>query len=162
MTAPSSSLARLVVALVAVVLIGCAAPGPARAPLPSGAMAVPTDDNLVSSAQSGILCTLSASIPPVTGTLEGDPRDTAWPVWLRGPDGGRIYLLWPRGFSVRFDPAATVLDETGAVFLLAGSPLTLWQESHATADGTKDHPYLVGGLVGTGLGDVQHCYTKTP
>lgn len=128
-------------------------------PLPSGAIAVPTDENLLPSAQSGIACTAAAVIPPVAGLLEGDPTDVAWPVWLQAADGHAMYVRWPRGFSVRFDPTATLLDETGAAFLMAGSPVTLAQVTADPAGGTKDHPYVAGGLVETGLGHEERCYT---
>jgi hypothetical protein len=104
------------------------------------------------------MCTASATIPAVVGVLEGDPSVVAWPVWLRAQDGRRMYILWPRGFSVRFDPAATLLDETGTTFLLAGSPMTLAQVGPDPARGTMDRPYVAGGLVETGLGGMEHCY----
>lgn len=144
----------LAIAITAVLIAACAA----RVALPSGAIAVPTDENLLSSVQSGIVCDASATIPPVVGVLEGDPFDAAWPIWLRADDGRRMYILWPRGFSVRFDPGATLLDETGATFLLAGSPMSLDQVAMDPANGTKDRPYVAEGLIGTGLGHAQHCY----
>ena len=148
-------------ALVAVALVlGACSTKP---PLPSGAVAVPTDANLVSSAESAqsgmhILCNLSAAVPPVVGLLAGDHSDPAWPVWLQAADGHPMYIRWPRGFSVRFEPDATLLDETGAVFLMAGSPITLAQVSADPAAGTKDHPYVAAGLVETGIGHEEHCY----
>ena len=121
---------------------------------------MPTDENLLSSEQAGILCNLSAAIPPVVGLLEGDRSDSAWPVWLQAPDGHRMYVLWPRGFSVRFDPSATLLDENGSTFLSAGSLVTLGQVAADPAHGTKDRPFVAGGLVETGLGHEEHCYVE--
>ena len=144
----------MIVALL--VLAACSGP----APLPSGAIAVPTDENVVPSEQAGILCTLSATIPPVAGVLEGDPTDPTWPVWLRADDGRQMFVRWPRGFSVRFDPSPTLLDETGAAFLLAGSPLTLAQVGADPSFGTKDRPYTARGLIETGLGHEEHCYVQ--
>ncbi len=140
--------------MAAVVLAGCSA----AAPLPSGAIAVPTDENVVSSEGTHILCTLSAAVPAVDGVLEGDASDAAWPVWLRAEDGRRMYVRWPSRFSVRFDPAPTLLDETGAVFVYQGSPVILGQVAMDPALGTKDQPYLARGLIGTGIGHQQHCY----
>ena len=73
-----------------------------HAPLPSGAIHVPTDDDLVSFGSQGILCGF-ATVPemPPTGVLAGDPSDPPWPVWLRAEDGARRYVVWPRDFSVR-------------------------------------------------------------
>jgi hypothetical protein len=145
--------------MTAVILLGCSAP----AALPSGAITVPTDENLVSSAESGILCTASAVIPPVVGVLEGDPSDVAWPVRLRADDGRRMYILWPRGFSVRFDPSATLLDEAGATFLHAGDPLVLGQVGADPAHGTKDRPYLARGLMGGAVSHAwERCYQHKP
>ena len=86
--------------IMAFVFGGCSAGSP---PLPSGAVAVPTDENLVSSAESAqsgmhILCNLSAAVPPVVGLLAGDHSDPAWPVWLQAADGHPMYIRWPRGF----------------------------------------------------------------
>ena len=142
-------------AAVALVLCACST----KPPLPSGAIAVPTDDNVVSSAQSGILCTADGVIPPVFGILEGDASDPAWPVWLQASDGRQLFVRWPRGFSVRFDPTVALLDETGAVFLQGGSPITLGQVALDPAGGTKEHPFMARGLIETGLGGEQHCYT---
>lgn len=130
----------------------------AHRPLPSGAIAVPTDDKLVSSAESHILCTLSASVPPLVGILVADPSDLLWPIWLEAEDGRRMYVLWPRDFSVRFDPDATLLDETGAIVVHAGSPVHLAQVSADPTKGTKDRPYVASGLWETGLGQKEHCY----
>jgi len=150
-------LGRTISILVVVVALG----GCSRAvPLPSGAIAVPTDENLLPSDQAGILCNLAAAIPPVVGVLGGDRSDPAWPVWLQAPDGHRMYVRWPRGFSVRFDPGATLLDENGSTFLSEGSPVTLGQVAADPAYGTKDRPYVAGGLVETGLGGDEHCYVE--
>ena len=133
---------------------GCSA----AAPLPSGAIAVPTDDEVLSSAGTNILCTASATIPSLTGVVEGNSADLAWPVWLRADDGRQMFVRWPRGFSVRFDPTPTLLDETGGVFLYAGSPVLLAQVGMDPSGGTKDHPYIAGGVIETGLGHETHCY----
>lgn len=147
----------LIASLVAAALVaGCTA----HRALPAGDLAVPTDDKLVSSTESPILCTLSASIPPLVGTFEADRSDPEWPVWLRAEDGRRMYVLWPRDFSVRFDPDATLLDETGAIVVHAGSPVHLAQVSADPTMGTKDRPYVASGLWETGLGKFGHCYNR--
>jgi hypothetical protein len=155
---PAAAVRPLIaIVITALALGGCST---ASAPLPSGALAVPIDENLLSSKQAGILCDLAAVIPPVVGVLEGDHSDQAWPVWLQAPDGRRMYVLWPRGFSVRFDPTPTLLDENGSIFLSAGSPVTLGQVGADPAYGTKDRPYVAGGLIETGLGHEEHCYVE--
>jgi hypothetical protein len=149
------------ISAIALVIAGCAA-GASRPVLPTGALVVPTDENLLPSAQSGVLCTLGAVLPPVKGVLAGDTADAAWPVWLDDAAGRRLYVLWPRGFSVRFDPVASLLDETGTPFAIAGSEVTLEQVGPDPAKGTTERPYVAEGLSATGLGHVQHCYTYRP
>ena len=132
----------------------------AHVPLPSGAIRIPTDESLVSFGSEGIMCGL-ATVPdlPPTGVLEGDASDPMWPVWLRAEDGSRRYVVWPRDFSVRFDPAATLLDETGKPILYAGSPLVLGSLTTDPSQGTRDRPYVAGSFM-TGLARIPHCYTR--
>lgn len=137
------------------VLEGCAA----QAPLPSDAIRVPTDEGLVNATASGILC-VGSSVPPFVGILEGDPSDAAWPVWLRAEDGRRMYMTWPKGFSVRFDPDATLLDETGVPVLRDGSAFTFEGVAHDPSKGTREEPYLAVGAWETGLASVAHCYYR--
>jgi hypothetical protein len=94
------------------------------------------------------------------GILKGDASDLAWPVWIQATDGYPLYIRWPRAFSVRFDPGPTLLDENGTVFLTDGSPVTLEQVVADPAGGTKDRPYVAGGLLETGLGHEEHCYVE--
>jgi len=143
-------------ALFLVICVACAG----HAQLPSGAIAVPTDDNLMSSAQSGIACNASAVVPAVTGVLAGDASDSAWPVWLQSADGNRLYVRWPRGFSAKFDSQVTLLDETGAVVLHEGQPITLEQVGVDPSLGTRQQPYVAEGLWETGLGGVSRCYKE--
>jgi hypothetical protein len=130
-----------------------------QAPLPPGAIRIPTDETLTNAATSGTLC-VGSTVPPFVGTLEGDPSDAVWPVWLRAEDGHRMYMTWPRGFSVRFDPDATLLDETGTPVLYAGSPFTFQGVAHDPSKGTRDEPYLADGAWETGLASLDHCYHR--
>ena len=142
-------------AVVAVLATGCTS----HAPLPSGAIHVPTDEGLVNAATSGILC-VGSTVPPFVGILEGDSSDLAWPVSLRAEDGRRMYITWPRGFSVRFEPDAVLLDETGTPVLYAGSPFTFHGVAHDPSRGTRDEPYVADGAWETGLARVGHCYHR--
>jgi hypothetical protein len=145
-----------------VLIFGAFAGCTSRAPLPSGAIRVPTDDDVVSYGSEHVLCdTATATVPevPPTGVLAGDPSDLTWPVWLEVEDGSRRYVLWPRDFSVRFDPGATLLDETGKAILYAGSPVIIADRSADTSRGTKDRPYVAVSFL-TGLIHLPHCYTR--
>jgi hypothetical protein len=151
---------HLVAAAVLIVVAGCGSPLPPVV-IPAGALAVPTNENLVRSYTDAAgldhLCTLEAAINPVSGALEGDQSDATWPVWLRAVDGSRLYVLWPRGFSVRFDPNPTLLDETGVPFASV-SGVMLAQVPRVPTMGTKDRPYTAGGLIHGNLGG--GCYTR--
>jgi hypothetical protein len=55
-------------------------------------------------------------------TLAGsstDPRVT----WLVGSEGGRGEIIWPPGFTARFDPDLAVLDASGKVVYRAGDKI---------------------------------------
>jgi hypothetical protein len=145
-------------AIASILLASCTA----ATPMPSGAMALRTDENLVPSSVSGVLCGLNGTLPQVSGVLEGDPSDEAWPVWIQTATGRRMYVVWPKGFSVRFNPTATLLDQEGTPILHDGSPLTLGQFSDDPATGTRDHPFVAVGAWSTGLGNVWRCYTYPP
>ena len=145
--------ARIVLAavlmVVAVVMAGCSVGARPSFPLPSGAVVIPTDPDLVNAQGTRILCTPDAVIPPVAGYLRGDPTDTAWPVWIEAADGRRQYVLWPAGFSARFTPDPELLDEQGALAFPDVAPIEL--QVFASPDlGTKDHPYIAAGIVGDG------------
>lgn len=127
---------------------------------PPEVVAVPTDDGLVSSTEAGVMCNAGAALPPVVGVLQADPSDSAWPVWLRGADGRRMYIRWPRGFSVRFDAGPALLDETGVPVLFVGSSLKLAQVHFDPANGTKDRPYLASGVWSVASAEPQRCYIK--
>jgi hypothetical protein len=84
---------------------------------------------------------------PVTGTLEGDPGDALEPLWLRDPTGQRLSVVWPRGFSVAFEPEAVLRNEVGEVVARPGSQVELGQVSFADAAGTYGDPYVAAGLI---------------
>jgi hypothetical protein len=103
-----------------------------------------------------LLCTLGAALPPVEGVLRGDQRDDVEPIWLERPDGRRMSIVWPEGFTVRFEPLAVLRDENGAIVARDGSSVTLGQVSLTEAAGTFDDPYIASGLVFDG------CYIYLP
>jgi hypothetical protein len=83
---------------------------------------------------------------PVTGRLEGDPADTAEPVWLRAADGRRLSVVWPEGFSVAFVPDVELRNEAGATVAGSGDTVVLGV-GFASAEGTFDEPYLAEGIM---------------
>jgi hypothetical protein len=92
---------------------------------------------------------------PVTGAFEGDAADPREPVWLRAPDGRRISIVWPAGFTVRFTPAARLLNEHQEPVAAGGDNVTL-QVPRAAASGTFEDPYYATGIL---LGGCYHRAT---
>lgn len=90
----------------------------------------------------------------MTGRLEGDPADPLEPVWLIDGDGRRLSIVWPEGFRVRFEPAATLYDAAGRVAARAGDIVTFGQVSRDEASGSVDDPYYAAGIVFDG------CYPR--
>ena len=88
---------------------------------------------------------------PVSGILRGQ-AGAPEPVWLETGDGRRLSVVWPEGFTVRFEPEAVVMSDRGTVVGRAGDRITLDQTRPSDAAGTFADPYLASGLV---FGD---CY----
>ena len=55
-------------------------------------------------------------------TLAGDPNDPRV-AWLASTGGGRREIIWPPGFSARFDPNLEVLDAAGREVFRAGDKI---------------------------------------
>ena len=73
------------------------------------------------------LPTLSEDTPACAGvgteaTLAGSPTDPRL-AWMVDPQGGRHEIVWPRGFTARFDPDLSVLDASGKVVYRAGDKI---------------------------------------
>jgi hypothetical protein len=102
----------------------------------------------------GVECDAFAVDNPVTGRLEGDPANPLEPVWLRDGDGTRLSIVWPEGFRVRFEPAATLYDAAGRVAARAGDIVTFVQVSPDEVGGSVDDPYYAAGIVFDG------CYPR--
>ena len=101
---------------------------------------------------SKILCPAFGIAPHgVEGTLEGR-AGAREPVWLQTPDGSHISVVWPEGFTVRFEPDAALLSDKGIEVAQAGDMVELGQVSIGDAAGTYDNPYVAAGIL---FGD---CY----
>ncbi len=73
------------------------------------------------------LPTLSEDNPPCAGvgteaTLAGSHTDPRL-AWMVDSQGGRHDIVWPRGFTARFDPDLAVLDASGKVVYRAGDKI---------------------------------------
>lgn len=84
---------------------------------------------------------------PVFGHLDGDPGNVREPVWLRAPDGTRLSIVWPEGFTaVLTGGELAVADETGAIAIRIGDSVEL-QVSRTSAKGTFKDPYYASGIL---------------
>src|SRR5262245_61973358 len=99
------------------------------------------------------LCNLSRLLDPVSGTLhiEQGASDQAW---IEADDGTHLSVVWPQGFTVRFDPDAALLDETGRLLKRDGDHVELSQVPPTAATGTYGDPYFATGGVFEG------CYPR--
>ena len=93
-----------------------------------------------------VSCPAFALVDPVHGTLDGS-KGAREPVWIITSDGRHLSVVWPAGFSVRFEPEATLYNEHESVVAAAGKPVELSQTMWNSAAGTFDDPYIAQGLV---------------
>ena len=109
----------------------------------------------VAQSENGLpaVCTLLLLLDPVKGTLRGDVLAQE-PVWLEAADGRHLSVVWPDGFSVRFEPEATLYDEKKQKVASAGEPIEITQVASESAAGTFEDPYYAEGLLFTG------CYRR--
>ena len=85
------------------------------------------------------LCGGGKFVPSLVGHLHGDPEDKQL-VWLVTDAGLRIDILWPPGFSVRFEPRLELLDDTGALVGISGQRLDINTDPSSHA-GTVEDPF---------------------
>ena len=100
------------------------------------------------------LCPASIAVDPVVGELAGDPNASGDQSWLTTKDGERLYIVWPQGFSLSFEPGPVLRNERGRVVAEAGTKVTLSQVNRFDHAGTTGDPFLaLGSLFGS-------CYQK--
>jgi hypothetical protein len=102
------------------------------------------------------MCLASASVDPVVGTLRAEPSGAVEPVRLEVPDGRRVSVVWPEGFTVTFEPEVVLRDSQSGVVAHQGTTIKLDQTPRNEAAGTRDDPYVAHGLT---LGG---CYPYSP
>lgn len=103
-----------------------------------------------------LLCAAFGVLPAVEGILRGDPASINEPVWLEGDDERRLSIVWPEGFTLRFEPLAVLRDERNLVVAREGDSVVLGQVAQGEAAGTTDDPYIASGIVFDG------CYPFRP
>lgn len=149
---------RIAVLAAMLLLAGCAgagSPAPSATAsagslpsLPAGALREPirTFALYTPTAGSALACPAYLISPNISGALAGEPGDPEH-VWLVGPSGRRISVVWPAGFSLFFKPEATLYDGSGALFARAGDGILLGQVRAGSHAGTPADPYLAAGLI---------------
>jgi hypothetical protein len=114
---------RSVLCLVAAALlvVGCAGPAPTAAPtLGPNQYVLPSDPGMVLGPDETPRACAGVGLDAVLVASASDPRK----VWLDDAiTGGRIELVWPPGFTVRFGEgtAFDVLNAAGKVAIVGGS-----------------------------------------
>jgi hypothetical protein len=98
-------------------------------------------------------CPAFGLVDPLVGTLAGDPNGPGEPVWLEGVDHQRLSVIWPEGFTVRFEPMAVLYDEAGNVVSRAGQSTELDQVRADAHAGTFEDPFVASGILFNG------CYS---
>ena len=98
--------------------------------------------------QDGIpaACPGFALADPVRGTFEGE-AGAPEPAWILADDGRRLSVIWPAGFTVRFEPLAALYNELGEPVVRAPQEIVLGQTSWTDASGSYDDPYFAQGAV---------------
>jgi hypothetical protein len=102
-----------------------------------------------------IACASFGLEDPVSGTFQG-AQGGVEPAWIETEDGRRLSVIWPAGFTVRFEPLAALYNERNEPVVRARQGVTLGQTRWDDAAGTLEDPYLAQGAVFGG------CYPFTP
>ena len=102
-----------------------------------------------------VACPAYAVADPVRGTFEGAAGEHE-PAWLVDRAGTRLSIVWPEGFTVRFEPLAALANEMGTVVVRAGQAVELGQVARDSASGTFEDPYIAQGIAFGG------CYPYRP
>ena len=85
------------------------------------------------------LCGGGKFVPSLVGRLHGDSQDPQL-VWLVADSGTRIDILWPPGFSVRFEPRLELLDDAGQLVGISGQEIDINTNPSSHA-GTAEDPF---------------------
>lgn len=138
---------------VALAVGACAAP---RSSIATQADGLRTFNAITEMNGKHVPCAAFGLADPVTGTLQADQSNMTESVWLQASDGQHLSVVWPQGFTVRFEPAAVLYDERGEVVGRQGERIVLSQVRWTEHAGTYADPYIASGLLFNG------CYPFFP
>jgi hypothetical protein len=85
---------------------------------------------------------------PVVGRVAGSAADPS-DVWLVTQGDRRVEVVWPAGFTARFDERVELIDDQGSHVAFAGDVFYM-QVPSSSAAGTADDPYFATGLLAAG------------
>jgi hypothetical protein len=100
------------------------------------------------------LCTLSLAVDPVVGAFDGDVLADGDKSWLVSAEGDRLYVVWPQGFTLSFQPGPTLRDDSGKVVAEKDTLVTLAQVNRTDHSGSMNDPYVALGSL------FNRCYAK--
>src|SRR5450759_1570513 len=83
---------------------------------------------------SSVPCAAFGLTNPVAGILQGQAGGRE-PAWLQAQDGRHLSVVWPAGFTVRFEPDAAIYTERGTLVGRAGDRIVLGQTHPRGASG---------------------------
>jgi hypothetical protein len=95
---------------------------------------------------SSVACAAFGLTNPVVGILDGQ-AGAREPVWLRAADGRHLSVVWPEGFTLRFEPDAAIYTDRGTLLGRVGDRIVFGQTGQGDAAGTFDDPYFASGLI---------------
>jgi hypothetical protein len=78
---------------------------------------------------SSVACAAFGRTNPVAGILEGQ-AGAREPVWLRADDGRHLSVVWPAGFTLRFEPDAAIYTDGSTLVGRAGDRIVLGQTGY--------------------------------
>lgn len=102
-----------------------------------------------------VLCSSAVAAEPLEGVLRGS-AEVDDPVWLQLADGKRASIVWPSGFTIRFDPDLILSNELGSEVAREGETVTLTQVNQDPQTGTPTNPYIASGSL------FGNCYPFVP
>lgn len=152
-----SGLSLAVLVVVGLAVVGLANRPSPQAPAGGGPRIVPLPTHPVVSIPPGAAGGCPDAL--ATGILAGDPDD-AEVAWLLGSDGARHRILWPTGYSARFDPALELIGPGGVVVAREGDRLELG--GGVGADGRFDACGQIGVVSATLLPEPAPTPTPEP
>ena len=146
---------RLIGLLVAALFVAACGSNTPPSVIVTGADGLRTFTTLTEFQGHPVACPASAVVNPVRGTFAG-AAGRREPAWLIDKDGRELSIIWPGGFSVRFEPMAALYNESGSVVVRERQAVELGQVASDSASGEYDDPYIAQGIVFGG------CYPYAP